>query len=111
MAATSSEYVSRTPEGGWRISGTRVSLDSIIHAYWQGLSPEAIVDEWPALSLEQVHGAIAFYLGHRDEVDRYLAAQGSTWEKVRQESEAANAPLLERIRATGRIAPPKGGAV
>ncbi|HUG90726.1 MAG TPA: DUF433 domain-containing protein [Planctomycetaceae bacterium] len=55
-------YVMRTPQGGWRVAGTRVGLESIIHAYNEGESPEAMVLSWPTLSLEQIHGAIAFYL-------------------------------------------------
>jgi hypothetical protein len=34
-----SGYVLQTLEGGWRITGRRVSLDSIVHAYWEGRSP------------------------------------------------------------------------
>jgi hypothetical protein len=37
------KYVSPTPSGGWRVTGTRDSLDSIIHAYFEGRLPEAIV--------------------------------------------------------------------
>jgi uncharacterized protein (DUF433 family) len=108
MVMASNPYVTQTPQNGWRITGTRVSLDSVVKAYWEGLSPEAIVDEWPTLTLEQVHGAIAFYLGNREEIDRYFTAQDAAWEKLRQESEAASGPLLERLRASGRVMPPRG---
>ena len=65
-------YATRTPQGGWRITGTRVSLDSVVHAYWAGRMPEAIAADFPSLSLEQVHGAIAFYLRNRPEIDKHL---------------------------------------
>jgi uncharacterized protein (DUF433 family) len=97
-------YVLQTPEGGWRIAGTRVSLDSVVHAYWDGSAPEEIVEDFPTLSLEQVHGALAFYLHHKEEIERYLTAQDARWEQLRKESEAAHAPLLQRVRA-GRAAP------
>jgi uncharacterized protein (DUF433 family) len=99
MVEASVSYVFQTPEGGWRLSGSRVSLDSIVHAYWEGHSPEAIAEDFPTLSLEQVYGAIAFYLRHREEVDRYLAAQDARWEQVRNASEAANSTVLNRLRA------------
>jgi len=35
-----------------------------------GQSPETIAQSFPLLTLEQVYGSIAFYLGHRDEIDR-----------------------------------------
>jgi hypothetical protein len=32
-----------------------------------------MVESYPALTLEQVHGALAFYLANQNEVDAYLA--------------------------------------
>jgi uncharacterized protein (DUF433 family) len=99
MIDTNVSYVERTPTGGWRIADSRVSLDSIVHAYWEGHLAEAIAADFSTLSLEQIHGAIAFYLRHRDEIDKYLTAQDERWEDFRQESEAKHAPLLKRMRA------------
>lgn len=65
-------------ENVWRVKGTRVSLDSIIYQFRQGRSPEAIQDSFPALSLGQVYGAIAYYLNHQAEVDAYLAHNETT---------------------------------
>ncbi len=93
-------YVEKTPQGGWRITGSRVSLDSIVSAYWQGRTPEAIAVDFPSLSLEQIHGAIAYYLGHRQEIDDYLASQGTKWEAFRNESETLHAEMIKRLRAT-----------
>ncbi len=59
-------------DGGYWVAGTRVSLDSVVYAFLQGDSPESIAQSFPVLTLEQVYGAVAFYLGHRSEVDAYL---------------------------------------
>lgn len=99
MASSSNSYVSPMPDGGWRVGESRVSLDSVIHGYWEGLSPEAIVDEFPTLTAEQVYGAIAWYLGHRTEVDQHLQQQASVWNQLRETSESANQTLLSRVRA------------
>src|SRR6266571_936967 len=56
-------------EGGYYVAGTRVSLDSLVYAFRSGESAETIQQQFPSLSLEQVYGAIAFYLGHQAEVD------------------------------------------
>jgi uncharacterized protein (DUF433 family) len=56
-------------EGGYYIAGTRVSLDLLVYAFRGGESPETIQQNFPSLTLEQVYGAIAFYLGHQAEVD------------------------------------------
>ena len=69
-------------DGVYMVAGTRVSLDSIVYAFLDGQSAEAIAQAFPVLTLEQVYGAIAYYLAHRDEVDRYL-------ETRRQDSAAA----------------------
>jgi uncharacterized protein (DUF433 family) len=106
MTPTTHDYVTRTPEGGWRITGTRVSLDSVVHAYWDGRLPEAIAADFPSLTLEQVHGAIAHYLRNRAEVDRHLASQSDRWTAVRVESEARHGPLIRRIRDAVAPVPP-----
>ena len=62
------EYVEER-EGGYYVAGTRVSLDSIVYAFCEGESPETIQQNFPSLTLEQVYGAIAFYLGHQAEID------------------------------------------
>ena len=68
--ALDNNYVSADSDS-YRIMGTRVSLDSIVYDYLSGLSPEAIADNFDTLSLEQVYGAITFYLSHRVEVDQH----------------------------------------
>ena len=110
MVETAISYVLQTAEGGWRIAGSRVSLDSIVHAYWEGQSPETIAEEYPTLSLEQIHGALAFYLRHREEINCYLEMQDARWEQLRTESEAVHGPLLNRLRAHRRTtSKPSGG--
>src|SRR5580704_19353887 len=63
-----SEYIEQR-NGGFYVAGTRVSLDSIVYSFKAGDSPETIRQNSSSLSLEQVYGAIAFYLAHEREVD------------------------------------------
>jgi uncharacterized protein (DUF433 family) len=74
-----------TPQGTWRIAGTRVSLDSVIHSFWEGATPEEICQDFPSLSLAQAYGAIAYYLKQRDKVDAYLQAGRDGVEELQQE--------------------------
>ena len=55
--------------GGYYVAGTRVSLDSIVYAFRDGESPETIQQNFPSLTLEQVYGAITFYLGNQARID------------------------------------------
>ncbi|MGC9949604.1 MAG: DUF433 domain-containing protein [Bryobacteraceae bacterium] len=56
-------------DAGYCVAGARVSLDSIVYAFRGGESPETIQQNFPTLTLEQVYGAIAFYLGRQAEID------------------------------------------
>jgi uncharacterized protein (DUF433 family) len=88
----SKDYVTQT-DGAYRIAGTRVSLDSVVYAWLNGLSPESIVDTYPTLTLEQVHGALAYYLAHQEDIDQYLSQGEAEFEQLRQQ-------LNERLRET-----------
>ena len=60
-------------DGGLYIAGTRIALDGIVHAFRNGASPEGILRSFPLVgSLEQVYGAITFYLANPSAVDQYL---------------------------------------
>jgi hypothetical protein len=53
---------------------------------------------YPSLSLEQVHGALAFYLSHQDEVDTYLAEGERLAAVEHEQSRRTNADLIAKIR-------------
>lgn len=82
----SKDYVTKV-EGAYRIADSRVSLDSLVYAWLQGQSPDSIADSFPVLTLEEVYGAITFYLAHRDEVDEYLRSRKAEFEAMRQKGE------------------------
>lgn len=93
------QYVEYHDEGYW-ISGSRVSLESVIYAFLEGISPETIAaEQFPVLTLEQVYGAITYYLSHRDEIDAYLQQVEAEYNSFRQ---AANDPVLSRKLARAR---------
>jgi uncharacterized protein (DUF433 family) len=94
--AVSSDYVDHCG-GFYRVAGTRVSLDSIVYAFRSGHSAESIAQSFPVLHLEQVYGSIAYYLGHRDEIDRYLEAQEQDYEAKRQASRSADPAFYARL--------------
>lgn len=98
----SNPYVQQR-DGAYWISGTRVSLDSIVVAFQQGLSAEAIVREgFPTLTLEQVYGAIAYYLAHRVEFDSYLKHAGAEHAQLREMTHGAARNLSEKLAQAQR---------
>jgi uncharacterized protein (DUF433 family) len=89
-------------DGAYRVAGTRVSLDSIMCAFIAGQSAESVQQSFPLLTLEQVYGAIAFYLGNREQVDRYLERQRQDFEAKRAAAGAADRVPQELGRRNGR---------
>lgn len=79
------QYVEKV-EGIYRVVGTRVSLDSIVYAFWRGQTAESIAQSFPVLTLEQVYGALTFYLGNKSEVDSYLQHASEEFETLRKQA-------------------------
>src|SRR5262245_57668417 len=92
-------YVRTDTYGVLRVGRTRVSLDSVVYAFQQGHSAESIQQQYPALSLEEVYGAVAYYLANREEVHQYLKRQEQVWEEQRRLAEQTPSPLRDRLRA------------
>ena len=62
------EFVHRR-DGSFYLIGSRVPLAHVVREFQRGESPEAIRSHYPTFSLEQVYGAITFYLGNKGEVE------------------------------------------
>lgn len=96
--AVLSEYVVTDECGVRRVGKTRVSLDSVVYAFRDGSSPESIRDAYPALSLEEVYGAIAYYLARQPEIEAYLKDQEQVTSEARKRAEAERPPVVDRLR-------------
>ena len=95
------EYIEKR-NGGYYLTGSRVSLESVIYPFLDGASPETIVDDFPTLSLEQVYGAITFYLANRTRIAAYLRECERQWEEARKNQSPLPAPLQERLERVRR---------
>jgi uncharacterized protein (DUF433 family) len=92
-------YIEQRDNGYW-ISGTRISLDSIVYRFVEGLSPESIqADCFPTLTLEQVYGAITYYLHHRAVNDAYLQKADEEYEAFRERVRAEYPKAHRRLDA------------
>ena len=92
-------YVRQNADGAFRVGRLDLSLDSVVIAFQQGHSPEGIQEMYPALTLDEVYGAIAFYLANEGEVKEYLKRQDKLWEQLRRESLTNPSPVVARLRA------------
>jgi uncharacterized protein (DUF433 family) len=99
-----------TPEGIIRIDGTRVPLETIVRAFHHGSTAEEIAQDYPTVSLAKVYTVLAYYLWHREEVDRYIAQRSAASDAARLAHEqqfdpaGIRARLLARQRATEQAA-------
>ena len=91
------QYV-RIVEGAYRVGDTRVSLDSLVYLFREGMSAESMVECYPALTLEQVLGALAFYLGNQKEIDTYLTEGQREAQVQHKQSRQTNAELIAKLQ-------------
>jgi uncharacterized protein (DUF433 family) len=85
--------------GGWYIAGTRVSLDSIVLAFREGKSPESILESFDTLTLEDVYGAITFYLANQSAINTYMVRQQQRIERMQRNAEPLPRDLRARLEA------------
>ena len=104
MDAPVTAYVEQR-DGVFMVACTRVSLDSIVYGFLAGQSAETIAQAFPVVALEQVYGAIAFYLAHRDEIDRYLDARRQGFEENRDAARDADPMFYQKLAEAKKQTP------
>jgi uncharacterized protein (DUF433 family) len=89
-------------DGVIRVSGTRVTLDTVVAAFREGATAEAIAEQYPSLSLAEVYTAVGYYLRHQAELDAYLQRRRQQAAQVRQANETRFSPIGVRDRLLAR---------
>jgi uncharacterized protein (DUF433 family) len=84
-------------DGAYRVAGSRVALDSIIYAFWRGQTAESIAQSFPVLTLEQVYGALTYYLANRSEIDTYLRAADAEIGVLRKTSRESDPMFYQKL--------------
>jgi uncharacterized protein (DUF433 family) len=83
-----------------RIKGTRIGIEHVLYEYIHNAkTAEAIADQFPTVSLEQVYATILYYLQNKAAIDQYL----SDWLDYTLTAEADQDnnpdPGLQRLKA------------
>ena len=111
LETTQTVPLTLTEDGTIRITGSRVSLDSIVHHFKLGATAEQIAQKFPSLPLADIYAAITYYLTHREAVEEYLRQQEAEGDVVQQRIEAdpqyqtATTEFRERLLARWRAQP------
>lgn len=79
--------IAKDAEGVIRVSGTRVTLDSLVEAFQQGATPEEISQQFPSVPLGDVYEVIGYYLRHTPEFDHYFRERGEAARLINAENE------------------------
>ena len=90
------EYIEQR-NGGYYIQGTRISLDSVVYAFLRGESADGIAESFAALNLEQVSGAVDFYIANQALVEEYLREQKREVDQMRVAARLRNAELHAKV--------------
>jgi uncharacterized protein (DUF433 family) len=81
---------------GYRLAGTRISLDSIAYGVLRGQSVDEILADFPMIKSRSVlTGAVAYIKDHPEEIRSYLDEGEREWDEAMKR----NPPhILEKIR-------------
>lgn len=91
-------------DGVVRVTGSRVTLDTVVGAFNEGASAEEIVEQYPSLALTDVYAVLNYYLHEKQTVDAYLSEYRQRGEQIRREVEARFSPVGIRERLLARRA-------
>lgn len=94
--------LTKDADGVLRVGSTRVTLDTVVAAYREGMTPEGIVEQYPSLRLDEVYSVIGYFLKHAEDVETYLRDRQRLADTVRQENEARFDPAGVRDRLLAR---------
>ena len=100
LKLTQSVPLTRTAGGVFRVSGSRVTLDSIVRQFKSGATAEQIQEDFPSVTLTDIYAVIAYFMQHRRSVDNYLRDQASLAQRVRDKLERTlgNRDLRHRLK-------------
>jgi uncharacterized protein (DUF433 family) len=91
-------------DGVVRVTGTRVTLDTVVGAFEEGATAEELAQQYPSLPLADVYAVIGYYLRHQPEVEEYLRQRQQFAVEARHANEGRFDPAGVRDRLLARRA-------
>jgi uncharacterized protein (DUF433 family) len=89
-------------DGVARIGKTRVTLDTVVYAFRDGLTAEEIVQQYPSVDLSDIYAVLGYCLKRQSDVDAYLREREKESAAVRQDNEIRFDPVGIRDRLKAR---------
>ena len=104
FSAVESIPIAKGADGVIRVSGTRVTLDTLIEAFQHGATPEEISQQYPSVPLGDVYEVIGYYLRHTAEFEPYFRERAELARLVKAENERRGTAAGMRDRLLARRA-------
>jgi uncharacterized protein (DUF433 family) len=89
-------------DGVIRVSGTRVTLDSILLAFNEGATPEEIAQQYPTVPLADIYHLTGYCLRHAADMEEYLRRRQRESQEVQRQNEERWKPDGVRQRLLAR---------
>jgi uncharacterized protein (DUF433 family) len=90
-------HVNLDERGVAYVTGTSIKVAIIvIDSVTWGLSPQQIQENYPALSLAEIHAALAYYYDNKEFIDAQISRTNEEYEKIR--AEFPNSLTREQLR-------------
>jgi uncharacterized protein (DUF433 family) len=92
------DYLDLHHPAGIRIKGTRINIEDVVFCVQDGLTATQIVQEFPSLTLEQVHAVLAYYYRNQAPIDDYIARELAAFdEEKRQQDQGERPEVVKRL--------------
>ena len=94
--------LAKDANGVFRVGGSRVTLDAVVHAFERGATAEEIVQDFPTLRLSDVYQVIGYYLKHGPELVDYLERRANVERELLEDHKEEWSPRGLRKRLLAR---------
>ena len=90
--------LTRDEDGTIRVTGSRVTLDTLVAIFKRGDSVDQVQKGFPSFSLSQISTILAWYREHQTEIEKYIEKRQAEAEALRGRIEEE--PGYQRLRET-----------
>jgi len=105
FAAVDTIPISKDANGVIRVSGTRVTLETLVESFRQGGTPEEIAQQYPTVPIGDIYEIIGYYLRHSAEFEAYFAERASAANLAKAENDRRSPTSGIRDRLLARRFP------
>ncbi|MBI3660070.1 DUF433 domain-containing protein [Candidatus Acetothermia bacterium] len=98
---TEYKHIALNKQGTPVIEGTSIKvIELVVERLAYGWSPEELHFQHPALTLGQIHAALAYYWDHAQELDREIEMRLKKVERLRRrQAKSQTSPWVAKLRA------------